>query len=40
VRGNHSLRSDLAAVAAQVRWVIKGVVAGSTDARRVREYAA
>jgi phosphoribosylanthranilate isomerase len=35
----HESPSNVAAVAAQVRWVIKGVVAGSTDARRVNEYA-
>ncbi|MEO5899070.1 MAG: phosphoribosylanthranilate isomerase [Ilumatobacteraceae bacterium] len=35
----HESPADVAAVAAQLRWVIKAVVAGSTDARRVNEYA-
>lgn len=35
----HESPADVAAVMAQVRWVIKAVVAGSTDARRVDEYA-
>ncbi|MCU1501399.1 MAG: trpF [Ilumatobacteraceae bacterium] len=35
----HESPSDVAAVAAQVRWVIKAVAAGSADARRVNEYA-
>src|SRR3978361_474490 len=34
----HESPEDVAAVAAQVRYVIKAVVAGSTDARRVNEY--
>jgi phosphoribosylanthranilate isomerase len=35
----HEPPEDVATVAAQVRWVIKAIVAGSTDARRVNEYA-
>jgi phosphoribosylanthranilate isomerase len=35
----HEPPGDVAIVAAQIRWVIKAVVAGSTDARRVDEYA-
>jgi phosphoribosylanthranilate isomerase len=35
----HESPADVAAVAAQVKWVIKAVVAGSADARRVNEYA-
>jgi phosphoribosylanthranilate isomerase len=35
----HETPETVAAVAAQIRWVIKCVVAGSADARRANEYA-
>jgi phosphoribosylanthranilate isomerase len=34
----HESPADVALVAAQVRWVIKGFAAGSTDARRADEF--
>ncbi len=34
----HESPSMVAEVAAQIRWVIKAVVAGSTDARRTKEF--